>query len=402
MKINFIFKVIIISIFLSGCGSSDSSANKPKIADKNSIKEKNIEELYIKSEYVAESTYWCIPQLFGIYKDVPKYCASGTYTNKHIPLAFFANDSIYHVFTNLKDNNFYVYAMKNNEEKVLIHTIENWNDPHTNAIIHVLKSGIVHVHIASSGLKHKFKSGIILESKTNYELDFECIDGCENVNFESYPQVWETKWGEHVGYTHYMYEENDSAAYRKLWYRVGEKRQQLVDSGGYGISYYNENNETLYVAYNELVKGSPDNRINLNIMKTLDGTNWTSIDNKKIILPIKKEDKSTLVYESDGKIYLKDLTVDSEGLKVLFTEASHTDPTKGERFVKQWKNNEIKTITETNHNYNAGAYIGENILLVKDGIKGWTGGYIVLYENYIETQRNSESNCNYIRKVVNS
>ena len=56
---------------------------------------------------------------------------------------------------NTKDDNFYVYAAKDNTEKVLIHTIYNWEDPHTNAIIHVLDTGIVHVHVSARGNGNK-------------------------------------------------------------------------------------------------------------------------------------------------------------------------------------------------------------------------------------------------------
>jgi hypothetical protein len=380
--------LIALAVMLSGCGVDE----KEEVV----VEQK---ELKISTEYIAESTYWCIPQYYGVNKDVPKYCAVGTYTHKHIPLAFKANDSIFHVFTNLKDGNFYVYAMKDNTEKVLIHTIENWDDPHTNAVIHVLESGIVHVHVASRGIAHKFQSGAILVSQTPYELDFECVDGCENENFESYPQIWETTWGEHVGYTHYMYEENDPMAYRTLWSRIGDVRQKLVHGGHYSIRYYD--GEYSYMAYNQLVNGHPDTRINLYMMKTKDGVNWTTLDDRPLTVPLETHNEDAMIYQSMGNVYLKDITVD-DSVKILFTESTSSDPTQGQRFVKEWKDGQIRTITETNHNYNAGAYIGENILVTQDGIEGWTGGDIVLYENYVETQRDNTSNCNYIRKVVNS
>jgi hypothetical protein len=104
------------------------------------------------------------------------------------------------------------------------------------------------------------------------------------------------------------------------------------------------------------------------------------------------------VYESEGYIYLKDIT---DG-KVLFTESTDYDPTKGTRIVKEWSVDGIKSITETNHNYNAGAYVGGNILVTQDGLKGWVGGDIVLYQDYTEIARDNSSNCNYVRKVINS
>jgi len=389
----------IIALLLLSCGGE-------KAVTKTSIIEKIVEvestELNLSTEYVAPSSYWCIPQYYGENKDVPKYCASGTYTNKHIPLAFKANDDIYHVYTVIEYGDFYVYAIKNNAERVLVHYLENWTDPHTNAVIHVLDSGIVHVHIASRGLSHKFQSGKILVSKTPYELDFECIDGCDNVNIEAYPQVWETSWGEHVGYTSYLKDPDIHATIniRTLWYRVGEDVKQLVEGGHYSVSYYD--GETLYLAYNQLVDGKPDNRINLYVIKTNDGINWTNLSGKALTLPLSPHNDDALVYESSGYVYLKDITVGDFGLKILFTESTDYDPTKGIRIVKEWTPTGMTSITETNHNYNAGAYVGGNILITQDGIKGWTGGDIVLYRNYVEIARDNSSNCNYIRKVINS
>lgn len=374
-------RFVLIFLLLTGCVGKGFNLNK---------------------EYIDQSTYWCIPQYYGEDKDTPKYCASGTYTNKHIPLAFKAKNDIYHVYTNnAKDGNFYIYAAKNNNEKVLVHRIDNWSDPHTNAVIHVLRTGIVHVHVASRGLLQNFQSGKILASKSPYELDFECIDGCGNSNFEAYPQVWDTSWGEHIGYTHYLIDSDihDVRNMRTLWYRVNDMRIQLVEGGHYSVSYYEGG--TLYLAYNQLVEGKPDNRINLYLIKTVDGINWTNKDNKPLNLPLLTHDTNALIYESEGYIYLKDITV-NDGVKILFTESTDFDPTKGSRVVKEWNDGLNKSISETNHNYNAGAYVGGNILITQNGNKSWTGGDIVLYKNHIEIERDSSGNCNYVRKVIDS
>ena len=396
-------KYLLIALLLAGCGGKTKTVEVEKVVEviiEKIIKVENT-ELNITKEYIAPSTYWCLPQYFGTDR-IPKYCAYGSYTHKHIPLAFKANDDIYHVYTdNTQDDNFYVYAAKGNTEKVLVHTIENWNDPHTNAVIHVLESGIVHVHVSSRGINSKHQSGSILASKTPYELDFECIDGCENDNFEGYPQVWEASWGETVVYSHnlYDYDLHPTQWMRTPYSRIGDVRTNLVKGGHYFISYYDDG--VLYVAYNLLIDGHPDNRINLYLIKTSDGINWTNINNKALELPLEPHSIDALVYESDDYVYLKDITF-NDGLKILFTESTDFDPTIGERFTKEWTVDGIKTITETNHNYNAGAYVGVNILITQDGTKGWIGGDIVLYENYVETARDKADNCAYVRKVINS
>lgn len=389
-----------MALLLIGCGEKVVTKEVEKIVEV--IKEVEITELNLSTEYIDQSTYWCLPQYFGENKDVPKYCSYGTYTNKHIPLAFKVNDDIYHVYTdNTKDDNFYVYAAINNEEKVLVHTIDNWNDPHTNAVIHVLDSGIVHVHVSARGINNGHQSGKILASKTPYELDFECIDGCENDNIEGYPQVWQTSWGEHVNYSHNIYEYD---IHPKQWmrsphYRVDGVRKQLVRGGHYYISYYD--GKTMYIAYNLLVGGHPDNRINLYSIKTNDGVNWLTLDNKGLDLPLDPHNDDALIYESEGYVYLKDISV-NDGLKILFTESTDFDPTIGEKVVKEFKVDGIRDVASTNHNYNGAAYVGDNIILTNGDNNGWIGGDIILYENYIETTRDSSSNCSYARKVINS
>lgn len=395
--------MLIVILLLVGCGEKIKTVEVEVIKEVDKIIEVENTELNISREYIDRSTYWNIPQYYGENKDIPKYTAVGTYTNKHIPVAFKANGDIYHTFTdNTEDEHFRVYAMKNNEEKVLVHKIENWNDPHTNGIIHVLESGIVHVHIASRGLLHKFQSGKILESQTPYELDFVCIDGCENTNIEAYPQVWETSWGEHVGYTHYIKDTDyhDTINIRSLWYRVGDKRVNIAKGGHYAMSLYEDG--YMYVVYNSYEGEHPDYRVNLYALKTNDGINWTTLDNAAVTLPLEPFDTIAQVYDTEGYGYLKDLKVDDKGLNILFTDSDGKDPTQGKRFTKEWTKDGVRVIAETNHNYNGAAYIGDNIIHAQDGQFGRAGGDLVLYKDYKEVDRDSSDSCTYVRKVVNS
>jgi len=354
----------------------------------------------ITTEYIAESSLWDIPQYFGENKDVPKYTAYGTYTNKHIPLAYWADNTLYHVFTEISgDGNFYVYAAKDNTEIVKVHTIENWNDPHTNAIIYVDKEGFVFVHVASRGLSHKFQSGKILKSKTKYELDFECVDGCNTDNFEAYPQVWITDFGKYIGYTYYTKDEDihPTINIRELWYRVNDKRQKLVKGGHYSVSYYD--GEFLYIAYNLLIDGKPDNRVNLYLIKTKNGIDWLNIGGKRLNLPLEQHDDDALIYESTGFVYMKDIT---DGVRISFIESTDFDPTKGERRAKEWSDGVVSDISEVNHNYNSVSYIGDYIITTQDGLFGLGGGDMVLYSDGVEAYRDNSCNWNYVRKAVNS
>ena len=341
-----------------------------------------------------------MPQYFD---GVPKYCAYGTYTHKHIPLAYKSNGDVFHVYTdNTKDDNFYVYAAKNNGEKVLVHTIENWDDPHTNAIIYVKSNGIVRVHISARGINNKFKRGYILESKTPYELDFECID-CDLENVEGYPQVWDTKWGLHVNYSlnMYDYDIHPTQFMRSPHYRLNDEIKQIVKGGHYYISYYDQTNHTMYVVYNWLIDGHPDNRVKLYAIKTTDGISWTNLDGKPLILPLPENSQDAIIFAGQGYTYLKDLKFDGK-LNVLFTESSSADPTKGVRYLKEWKQGEFpKTIEKTNHNYSGAAYVGQYIITTNSD-RNMIGGDIVVYQDYREIYRDDSQNCAYVRKVMNS
>jgi len=386
-------KYLLVALLLIGCGS------ETQVKPIKKVEPVVIKDPVITTEFVRQSGIWDIPQLYGINKDVPKYTAVGTYTAKHIPLAYWSNETLYHVFTDNSDGDFHVFAAKGNEEIVEVHTIENWVDMHTNAIIYVDDDGYVFVHVASRGLSHKFQSGKILKSQTPYELDFLCIDGCDNINFEAYPQVWLTNWDTHVGYTYYTKDADihPTRNIRELWYRVGDKRVQLVKGGHYAVSYYD--GETLYLAYNQLVDARPDNRINLYLMKTDNGVDWFTIDNKPLELPLAPHSDDTLIYESNGYVYMKDIT---DGVKISFVESSDFDPTKGERLIKEWHNGEIKTINETNHNYNSSSYFGEYTITTQDGTAGYGGGDMVLYSDGLEIFRDNTCNWNYVRKAINN
>lgn len=359
----------------------------------------------INTEFVDDSTYWCIPQKFD---GVPKYCGYGTYTHKHIPLAYEYKGNTYHVYTdNTKDDNFYVYVAKNNEEKVLVHTIEDWEDPHTNAAIYVKQNGIIKVHVSARGIGNGFQSGFILESKQPETLDFKCVDGCTNDNFEGYPQVWNTLWGEHVQYSHNMYDYDISTKYwmRNPWYRNVHGRTQLVKGGHYYISYYHPANHTLYVVYNWLVEGNADDRVNLYAVKTSDGVNWANINGKPVSLPLAENDEDAIIYYSHGRYtYLKDLTFTGT-LRVLFTESDSVDPTKGRRVLKEWERGHepftAKHIETTGHNYNGAAYLQEYIITTNSD-RNMIGGDIVLYQDYREVSRKNDMNCAYVRKVIGS
>ena len=393
--------------FLVACGGSSGAEIK-----KDTVKARKVENVTVTATPTNNNcTWWTIPN--QNFNGVPKYAGSlCTYTHKHIPLAVWGDGDIFYTTTdNTLDNNFYVYAHKG-DEKVLVHQIDNWSDPHTNASIQIDNDGYVNVHVASRGLDFKFQSGKILKSQTPYSLDFECIDGCDNVNFEAYPQVFDTDFGYYVGYTHYVKdpEIHPSRNIREIWYRIGNTRTRLAKGSHYQNTHYH--NGVVYVTFNYLKNGSTEDRHNLYGLKTRDGVNWTTFKNRPVTLPVEQDSEDVLLYktESEGNnVYLKDITYDG-GVRVLFTEATTNDPTQGVRELKEWRwedEGEIITVTKTNHNYSSGAYVhtSDGLYILTNGDSGapYLGGAIEAYKVFDTSYRLKAGltggNYSYIRKV---
>lgn len=392
--------IAIMVFLLSACGGSE-------------VSQKKIESLPLQPpSMVAEwpgwfSSWWEIPQY---YNGVPKYSgAFGTYTHKHVPVATWANGHLYHVRTDNGegDGNFNVYAMKDTTESVLVHTIENWNDPHTQAAIKVLPDGHVMVHIASRGLAHKFQSGKIYKSRTPYELDFECIDGCVKDNIEAYPQLHNTARGYQVLYTEYVRLPGYSLDQRQLRSRIGSATQDLTNSAHYAISHYA--NGELCVARNHLINGSPEYRINLYFTCTSDGTAWESYNGDPIQTPWPNDNSNRIYLSGDDPelVFLKDIYFFGGEWHVLFTVSTSADPTKGDRYLMHWReSNGSYPVTTVGHNYSAGSFIEHNsklyIIAGKSSVPGYLSGHLELYDAYtnvlFDTLQDGQE-YSYVRRV---
>lgn len=402
---------ILLGISLTACGSEGVSSKEvtsvilppPQMV---------VEDTY------KTSTWWLRPQY---YNGIPKYSgAFGTYTHKHIPLSVKVNGDLFHVRTdNTQDNNFYVYAMKNDQE-VVVHTIENWDDPHTNAVINVLPSGHVMVHVASRGLNHKFQSGKVFKSKTPYELDFECIDGCVSDNYEAYPQVHNTAWGYHLIYTHYEHEPDAVGikSKRRSWSKVNGVRQKLSNKEHYQISYYSEEAKELCVARNLLIDSSPDIRVGVRVMCTTNGTTWRNMNGDFLNVPVDFDGESVVYssYRDDWEekhdyyyAYLKDIYYYNGKWRVLFTKSDSDDPTEGKRYLVEWVEGETKNdrspnvITEVGHNYSAGAYLEKDgklyIVAGKSNTPYYLSGNLELYTTDYQLVDTLEGEFSYVRRT---
>jgi len=399
-------KYILIALLLIGCNKHE----KEPFVYLDDL-EPAVVEPHIEMQPTNNScAWWAIPN--QDYNGVPKYSGPMcTYTHKHIPVAAYGNGEVFYTTTEFLDGDFYVYAHKG-VESVLVHQINDWDDPHTNAAIQIDNQGRVNVHVASRGLDFKFQSGKHLRSVTPYELDFECLSGCGDVNFEAYPQVFDTSFGYYVGYTHYV---KDPAIHptrnvREIWYNLNGSRTRLAKGAHYQVTYYH--NGTIYVFFNYLKNAAADERYNLYGMKTSDGVNWTNLLNEPLSLPVEQDDDIVRLYETESVgnlVYLKDITY-KLGVRALFTEATTKDPTLGERYVKEFWYDDgedpIKTVSETNHNYSSAAYIehkNNTYIVLNKGVQPYAGGDISLFKVYLSgynlVDTANSGNYSYIRKV---
>lgn len=397
------YLILILTLFLSACGSEQATANNEAAQGFHSPPE-------MLATWTGDySSWWKRPQY---YSGIPKYSgAFGTYTHKHIPVAVSRNGSTFSVRTdNTEDDNFYIYAMKDGVS-VKVYTIYNWDDPHTNAAINVDGEGYVWIHVASRGLAHKFQGGRILKSQTPYELDFECVDGCSdsNVNYEAYPQIHNTDIGMNLIYTHYETDIGSNESHRRTWSRFNGERTKLSRLAHYNVSAYDsENTKLLCVASNTLLNSSPDARVNLSVICTRYGNyNWTTESGSLINLD-SLDESNRIVYETQSKgtyIYLKDIIFVNGKLRVLFTESTTDNPSEGTRYLKEWvKDVGVSTITEVGHNYSAGAYLKKNgnlyIVAGKSTSTGYLSGDLELYGDSYSLIDTLQGDFSYVRRVV--
>lgn len=396
------YLILVLTLLISACGSEQAEASSVVVKDTYSPPE------MLATWTGSYSSWWERPQY---YNGTPKYSgAFGTYTHKHIPVAVHAGGSLFSVRTdNTQDNNFYVYVTKNSQE-VLVHTINNWDDPHTNAVINTLDHGYIEVRIASRGLSHKFQSGKVLRSKTPYNLDFECVEGCSSndINYEAYPQIHNTGWGRHLIYTKYEQINNQGMNYRNLYSRIGGEHVKLSKFAHYNVSHYDSNMDELCIASNTLIGGNPDNRVNLSVICTEGGQDNWSLSNNTLIDENSTTESDRIVYntETEGTfVYLKDIIATAGTFRVLFTESTSSDPTKGIRHLKEWVQGAgVSTITEVGHNYSAGAYLKKNgnlyIVAGKSNSTGYLSGDLELYDDSYSLIDTLKGDFSYVRRVV--
>lgn len=372
-----------------------------------------------------QSSYFCLDK--QLYSGIPKYCgATGTYTYKHIPVAVEKSNNHFEVFSSNENGHLVTYLVKNYNQKVKVHIEENWNDPHTNAVVDIDHNGYVNVQLSSRGLGHKYRSGHLYKSTQPYGIDFKKIKGLpSHGDFnQSYPQLHFDNTSKRLAiFTRYEYVGNRSV--RTLWVDNNHSELKLAEGGHYAVSDTNDDGE-IYVAYNYHPNFNLDKRSNIHVIKsyTWNPSVWYNIKGERLTLPLAENDARTLVYNSEANnslVYMKDIVAEERGtgggVHILFTESTSHDPTKGHRETKELdirssSDIRINTVTSVNHNYSAATYLTDKhgwyvnkILVNGNNGKPYFGGdinYFIRKNNSWQKEHSISGDYSYIRKVRGS
>jgi hypothetical protein len=167
--------------------------------------------------------------------------------------------------------------------------------------------------------------------------------------------------------------------------------------GHYSISY--ARGQRVAVAFNYHPHGL-DTRTNLYYIESNDfGATWTTVDGKRVEIPLKEVINPTLVHDYESEkllVYLKDIQFDAEGRPIVMyiNGATHLgDGAPRQWMLAHWSGNEwkLKPIVRSDHNYDFG-----QLYIEADGTwrliaptdpgpqPGMTGGDVVMWTSHDE------------------
>lgn len=380
---------------------------------------------------------WFTLGQFSEYGD--KYSGGlGTYTAKHIPLAIYAPEVektffVYGGTTGPYDNYLLcmagVFDHKSGKvsKPTIVYDKLGVYDPHDNPSLALDDKGYIWVFVSG---RARARMGFKYRSKQPYSVDeFELISEEEM----TYPQP---KFIPGKGFLHLF---TKYTGVRELFFETskdglnwtedqklaGIKRPEDKNSGHYQIS--GQHGEKVCFFFNWHPNGNVDLRTNIYYLQTTDfGKTWTTVDGKKLQIPIEQVNSDALVMEyfSQGKnVYIKDVNFDENGNPIALYLAGpghQPGPANGPRqwYVlywngKQWENHPITT---SDHNYDTGSLFVDGdtwtvIAPTENTPQQWGGGGEVViwqsndkgknWKRVKQITKSSSRNHNYVRKVVN-
>lgn len=357
----------------------------------------------------------------------------GTYTEKHVPLAFYSKEA---------DKTFFVYGGSSGGEKphlvlmagyydhktgmvpkpTVVMEREGTIDAHYNPVVFLDKDGFVWVFAPSHGRSNS----CIFRSKAPYSIeDFEQVAAKEF----SYPHPWYFDgFGWLFNFTKYT-------AGRELYMstsRDGITWTPDVKLAGFGGHYqvsaaWKTRRGTAFNWHPQ--PGGLNARTNLYYIETDDfGKTWHNAAGKQLSLPLDSPKNDALVreYQAEGLlVYEKDLAYDKDGHPVIFyvlSKGYESGPKFGIRMwmTARWTGSEwvFNKVTESDHNYDSGClYIEDDgtwrIYGPSDpGPQKWsTGGEVVMWTSADQGRtwtraatltKNSKYNHSYSRRPINA
>jgi hypothetical protein len=364
--------------------------------------------------------------------------ALGTYTAKHVPLAFYSAEV---------DKTFFVYGGTPSEEKryllciigefdhktgmvskpTVVYDKNGVNDPHDNPSIMIDDEGFIRVFVSGRG---RARPGFKLKSKKPFDInEFEILSEEEF----TYPQPWNTKQGYFHFFTKYtgvrqLYFETSKDGV--IWTEDKMLAAIPVNRGEKSGHYQTSNVFDGKVAgtfFNRHPNGNVDKRSDLYYVQSADfGKTWKSVDGIKLELPLTQLDSParTVNYKLQGKnVYLKDMGFDADGNPIcLYIRSNGHEPgpesAPYEWCVTKWdgKNWQTFVVTTSDHNYDMGSlFISEKEWKVVGptelGPQEWgVGGELAVWRSTNNGEKwkrlkkltkNSELSHAYVRRPVN-
>ncbi|ELP31399.1 BNR-4 repeat-containing protein [Rhodopirellula baltica] len=246
------------------------------------------------------------------------------------------------------------------------------NDAHDNPVISVDDDGYIWIFSTSHGLS---RPSYIHRSKRPFDInEFELVEATRAdgdhrtpiTNF-SYMQMWHSENGFQAFFTRYNYPAARTICFMNspdgqnwsAWQKLA-----AIGQGHYQITGIGESKAGSTFNYHPQGKGL-NWRTNLYYIETADnGDTWTTVDGKKLTLPLKEVHNEALIhdYEAEGlNVYLKDLRYDTKDRPVLLyitSKGYESGPKNDPRtwMLARWTGSEWKRspITTSDNNYDMG------------------------------------------------
>lgn len=380
---------------------------------------------------------WFTLGQFSEYGD--KYSGGlGTYTAKHIPLAIYSkkvNKTFFVYGGTTAEENRYLLCMIGSfdhttntlSKPVVVHDKKGVDDPHDNPTIALDDDGYLWIFVSGRntnrpGIKYKSTKAYSIEGFTKISEETMTYPQPKYLSGQGFLNLF-TKY---TGVRELYFETSkDGISWSEDQKLAGMKRPGDKSSGHYQIS--GQHGQKVVFFFNWHPNGNVDLRTNIYYLQTVDfGKTWTTIEGKKMEVPLTEVDSPTLVkeYFSKGQnVYIKDVNFDEKGNPIalyLSGPGHEPGPKNGLRqwAVVYWNGTawENYPITTSDHNYDTGSLFvnGNEWMVVAPTVNSpqlWGGGGEV--EQWKSTDKgktwtrsrqittNSPRNHNYIRKVVN-